>query len=102
MSRATTVFTPVVEQADVKKNVGGLDRKLRLVVAGLLLAVAVAYPRIRKTEGNRRTLERGLLLWAGVDLLVTSLLQRCPVNYVLGIDTCPTDDEDAAVLGLKP
>lgn len=62
------------------RNVGGYDRTLRFLVAAVLLVVGYR---------NRNRALGTLAFVAGIDLLATSLLQRCPVNRVLGIDTCP-------------
>lgn len=62
------------------RNVGGLDRPLRVVLA---LALLVAGYRNRE-----RTLGT-LSFVAGSDLLATAVIGRCPANAVLGIDTCP-------------
>ncbi|ELY64391.1 hypothetical protein C492_05665 [Natronococcus jeotgali DSM 18795] len=68
---------PVLSGMD--RNVGGLDRALR-VAAGLAL-LAVGYRNRDRTLG-------ALAAVAGGDLLATAVVQRCPVNAVLGIDTC--------------
>jgi len=62
------------------RNVGGRDRRLRILL-GLVLFV-MGYRRRETASGK-------LLALAGLDLLVTALVQRCPLNALLGIDTCP-------------
>lgn len=64
------------------RNVGGVDRALRVVVAVALLAVGYR---------NRDRFVGTLAFVAGSDLLATAAIQRCPGNAVLGIDTCPSE-----------
>lgn len=66
----------------MRPNVGGADRLLRVVVALTLLAVG--YRNRGRTPGT-------LAFIAGSDLLATAVIQRCPLNALLGIDTCGTD-----------
>lgn len=63
----------------MKRNVGGLDRIGRLVVSLALLAFG--YRNREKTVGT-------LAFIGGSDLLATVVIGRCPVNALLGIDTC--------------
>lgn len=61
------------------KNVGGIDRALRIVVGLALIAGFFL-----NTEGAYR--------WAyllGIIPLATGLLSTCPLYSVLGISTCP-------------
>lgn len=58
------------------KNVGGLDRVLRVVVGLALIVMAVA-----------GTI--GVWGWIGVVPLVTGLAGRCPAYRLLGMNTCP-------------
>lgn len=60
-------------------NVGGLDRALRIVVGFALLVVG--YRNRDRTLGT-------LAFVAGSDVFATAIIQRCPVNELLGIDTC--------------
>ena len=60
-------------------NVGGLDRLLRVVVGIALLVVG--YRNRGQTLGT-------LAFVAGSDVLATAIIQRCPANELLGIDTC--------------
>ncbi len=63
----------------MKKNVGGVDKIMRLVVGLVLLGLGVA----------------GVLpLWVGLIGLVplgTALLGFCPLYPILGISTCKKD-----------
>ncbi|WP_081597646.1 YgaP family membrane protein [Natrinema pellirubrum] len=61
-----------------RRNVGGFDR---LVLAATLLVLG--YRNRNRTLGT-------LAFIAGSDILATAVIQRCPVNAVLGIDTCGT------------
>ncbi len=63
----------------MEKNVGGSDRIGRLALAAALLLIG---------SRNRDRTIGTLAFIAGSDLLATVIIQRCPVNAVLGIDTC--------------
>lgn len=78
----------------MEKNVGGYDRIVRIAAGLALLVVARSLGRGGSRTGTRR-LARGVLAAAGGDLLVTSLLQRCPVNALLGVNTCEQGLEEA-------
>lgn len=60
----------------LRKNVGGADRALRLVLGLCLLALTVIGP---KTAWG----------FLGVIPLVTALAGTCPLYTLLGISTCP-------------
>lgn len=60
-------------------NVGGVDRLLRVVVGIALLTFG--YRNRDRTLGT-------LAFVAGSDVFATAIIQRCPVNSLLGIDTC--------------
>ncbi|MDG5758262.1 DUF2892 domain-containing protein [Natronococcus sp. A-GB1] len=60
-------------------NVGRLDRLLRVVVGVALLVVG--YRNRGQTFGT-------LAFVAGSDVFATAVIQRCPANELLGIDTC--------------
>ncbi len=72
----------------MSKNVGGIDRKARLVVGPLLLLVSIAAFVGVLPLG---TLGGVASLVVGVVLTVTGAVQRCPLNALLGVDTCPVD-----------
>lgn len=57
------------------KNVGGMDRVLRIVI-GLLLVGATALGEI------------GAWGWIGVVLIATGALGICPAYKLLGLNTC--------------
>ncbi|TYL39641.1 DUF2892 domain-containing protein [Natronococcus pandeyae] len=61
------------------RNVGGFDRVLRVVLGVALLIVG--YQNRKKTAGT-------LAFVAGSDITATAIIQRCPANALLGIDTC--------------
>lgn len=60
-------------------NVGGVDRLLRVVVGLALLTFG--YRNRNRTLG-------ALAFVAGSDVFATAIIQRCPANELLGIDTC--------------
>lgn len=60
------------------KNVGGLDRRLRVLAGIAVLAYAL------RARGGKRF----VALLAGADLLLTAAVQHCPLNALFGIDTC--------------
>lgn len=77
----------------MKQNVCGLDRTARLAVGTALVLVAVLNPQSRREAGREGTIARWQILatYAGAELLITGLMQWCPTNYLLGIDTCEHD-----------
>lgn len=68
----------------MKKNMGGLDRTIRIIIA--LVLVALYYFKV--IEG---TLAYVLLAISGIFLL-TSLINFCPLYTILGINTCKVKD----------
>jgi hypothetical protein len=60
----------------MKKNVGGIDRVLRMILGIGLLTVVFIGPKT---------------LWGliGIIPLVTSLFSFCPLYTVIGMNTCP-------------
>jgi hypothetical protein len=63
------------------KNVGGIDRTIRIVV-GLALIAAAATGTI------------GLWGWVGVVPLLTGAMGWCPPYSLLGLNTCPVKKAD--------
>lgn len=60
----------------MKKNVGGIDKVLRILVGVVLLLLTF-------------TGTIGLWGWIGVVPLVTGLMGYCPLYPLLGLNTCP-------------
>jgi hypothetical protein len=58
------------------RNVGSLDRTLRIVVGLVLIALVFVGP---KTAWG----------WIGLIPLLTGLLRTCPAYSLLGVNTCP-------------
>jgi hypothetical protein len=70
---------PHHQEAIMKRNVGGIDKTLRIVVGlGLLSLLFIL-------EGGARWL--GLI---GLVPLGTALIGFCPLYAILGVSTCPT------------
>jgi len=59
----------------MKKNVGGMDRNLRIAVGVLLIIGAIVYPPLNPWG------------FIGVVPLVTALVNWCPLYTLLGINT---------------
>lgn len=66
----------------MKLNVGGLDKKARILVGILLLSLLVLLP----SPNN---------LWGLIGLvpLATGTFGFCPLYTVLGLNTCPLKDQ---------
>ncbi len=73
------------------KNVGGYDRIARFVAGPILLALGVASlaGMVTLAEGTTGTALGAIAALIGVVFLGTALIQKCPLNSLLGIDTCP-------------
>lgn len=61
------------------KNVGTLDKALRIIIGLALIGGAIA--------------GYGLWMWVGVIPLLTGLLGSCLIYTVLGIRTCPAPNK---------
>lgn len=59
------------------RNVGGLDRNLRLALGALLILGAL--------------LGYGWWMWIGVVPLATGLMRSCPLYSIFGLSTCPME-----------
>ncbi len=70
----------------MEKNVGGLDRKARLVGGPILVALGVAVATGLLDVGVGLALT-ALVLVAGAIFLVTGTTQKCPANELAGVDT---------------
>lgn len=78
----------------MRKNVGGYERIVRLVLGGALLYLALSRWRGRREK---------LAMAAGLELLATSVGQTCPANAAMGRDTYrESEEEDASPMGDLP
>jgi len=89
------LFHLATERPEVHTNVGGSDRIARAVVGVALLLAGWWLHRSEGRERRRRLLSTGLA-YAGAELLVTAVIQRCPVNALLGVNTCEQRVPEAA------
>lgn len=64
----------------MKRNIGTIDRTLRILVGVVLIALAA-------------TGTVGWWGWLGVIPLLTGLLRTCPAYSILGISSCPMKKE---------
>ncbi len=64
----------------MKKNVGGIDRILR-IVAGLVLIALAAAGQI------------GAWGWLGMLVLATGVFSFCGAYTLIGVNTCPMKEE---------
>lgn len=75
----------------MEKNVGGIDRTLRIVFGALLGAFGVAgYIGLMEVAMGPapQALTSLVLAAVGVVLLLTGVTQKCMINSMLGRDTC--------------
>jgi hypothetical protein len=75
----------------MNKNVGGYDRIGRFVVGAVLLVGGVAgYAGLFRIAVGPvpQALMALVLVLIGAVLLVTGYTQKCPINSVLGMNTC--------------
>ena len=68
----------------MQKNVGNVDRVVRIVVGLALLSLLLLL------EGNARWL--GLV---GIVLIATGFMRWCPGYGLIGLNTCPLGDRGA-------
>jgi hypothetical protein len=76
-------FIHLNKEYTMKKNVGGIDRLLR-IIAGLILVALAATGQI------------GAWGWLGLIVLATGILSFCGAYTVLGINTCALKHDDQA------
>ena len=69
----------------MKPNVGGIDRTGRIVLGIVLLVVGLVAP-------IGMTWQIVALVVAAI-ALVTGVVRFCPVNYLVGINTCKLDEK---------
>lgn len=67
------------------KNVGGIDRILRIVAGLALLAFALGF--IGKGSPY------AWLGWIGIVPILTAVFSFCPLYPLLGINTCPMSEK---------
>ncbi|TNE39263.1 MAG: DUF2892 domain-containing protein [Sphingomonadales bacterium] len=60
----------------MNRNVGGIDRILRIVIGVVLIALVFVGP---KTAWG----------WLGLIPLATGLLRTCPLYSLIGLNSCP-------------
>ena len=58
------------------KNVGGIDKTLRIIIGLVLIALVFVGPQT-------------VWGWVGLAPLVTGLFGFCPLYKILGLNTCP-------------
>lgn len=74
----------------MKKNVGGRDRAARLVIGPVLILAGIAgYAGLLTLAVGPlpQALTAVIAFLVGTILLVTGLVQRCPLHRLLGLDT---------------
>lgn len=69
----------------MKSNVGGADRTVRIIVGIALLLVGLVAP-LEMTW-------RIVALVIAAIALVTAFVRFCPINAMLGINTCGVDEK---------
>ncbi|MBL7894903.1 MAG: DUF2892 domain-containing protein [Bacteroidia bacterium] len=72
----------------MKKNMGNMDRMIRLILAAVLLIVVFA---TNLTDGVLSY----VLLGVSATFILTSLISFCPLYPLLGINTCPREEKKA-------
>lgn len=65
----------------MEKNMGGIDRAVRILVGLALIALSL-------------TGTIGLWGWIGVIPLATGLLASCPLYKLIGVNTCPLKNKE--------
>jgi hypothetical protein len=69
----------------MKPNVGGMDLKVRIVLGiGLLLAGLIA---------PISAVWQIVALVVAAIALVTAVVRFCPANYLMGVNTCKTEEK---------
>jgi len=68
----------------MQKNVGSIDRILRIVVGIVLIALVFVMPDLANPWG-----------WIGVVPLGTALIGWCPAYMIFGIKTCSVPKDEA-------
>lgn len=68
----------------MEKNVGGLDRKIRAGVGAFLLGLGAIGFFVEALA----TVSVATMVGLSMLVLATAATQRCPINALLGINTC--------------
>lgn len=71
-------------EANMSRNLGKIDRFIRFFVGLFLVAAPLA--NVPQIWGSNVTV--GIAMTVGAILIVTSLIQFCPLYLVFGISTC--------------
>ncbi|CCQ35743.1 DUF2892 family protein [Natronomonas moolapensis 8.8.11] len=74
----------------MKKNVGGTDRVVRLVLGSALIVAGIAgYAGLLPLAAGSlpQALTAVVVFVLGAVLLATGLIRRCPLNRLVGLDT---------------
>lgn len=93
----------------MEKNVGGYDRIARFVAGPILLVVGIAAlaDLVTLAAGTLGLAIGVLAVLVGAVFLVTAIIQKCPINSLLGVNTYRDDTTeltgtDDAATGSKP
>jgi hypothetical protein len=70
---------PAKEDAMFKKNVGTMDRLVRICIGIALIAMMFFPPHIAAWG------------WLGLIPLLSGIAGRCPLYGLIGVDTCPLE-----------
>lgn len=68
----------------MERNVGGLDRKIRAGVGAVLLLLGLVGFFVETLA----TVSVATMVGVSMLVLATAATQRCPINALLGINTC--------------
>lgn len=92
----------------MNKNVGGTDRIARLIVGPILILVGIAGFAgllVLAVGPLPQALTSVIVVLVGAVLLVTGLVQKCPLNGILGFNTYrrkgPGESEDRKAVEQK-
>lgn len=75
----------------MEKNVCGVDRAARAVLGLLLVVILIRTSGRSDVEDATISLPKLLTVYALAELSVNVFAQWCPLNALLGIDTCRPD-----------
>ena len=72
----------------IERNLGNIERVLRLVFAAVLLTWAFVQPHMNGIEW--------FVVFISSLLILNGIFSRCYLWYVLDFNTCPNDEKDCA------